>query len=193
MHSNALERASVQVTFSPFALERFDPIDPPFTSGSTESPYLPCWRAPTLTARPVPRLPSVVRHGNDFNEVGAIKIDDAEWKLAKDTGESARAVAASDLAPRQYSLPQHPIRSETRQPDCRVTRQYQTRAASASSAASGCSRTARLTTRCAREACLHHFPRNACTTPGSVPRRGARSRLAELPRHFPRLRRRGCR
>jgi hypothetical protein len=25
----------------------------------------------------------VVRHGNDFNEVGAIKIDDAEWKLVQ--------------------------------------------------------------------------------------------------------------
>src|SRR5579864_2357095 len=38
---------------------------------------------------------------------------------------------------------------------------YQARAPSASSAASGCSRTTWLATRSARQACLHHFPRNA--------------------------------
>src|SRR5205807_9264815 len=38
---------------------------------------------------------------------------------------------------------------------------YQARAASASSAASGCSRTVWLVTRSARQASLHHFPRNA--------------------------------
>src|SRR5438270_9562735 len=38
---------------------------------------------------------------------------------------------------------------------------YQARAASALSAASGCSRTVWLVTRSARQASLHHFPRNA--------------------------------
>src|SRR6266699_248601 len=38
---------------------------------------------------------------------------------------------------------------------------YQARAACASSAASGCSRTVWLATRSARQACLHHFPGNA--------------------------------
>ncbi len=38
---------------------------------------------------------------------------------------------------------------------------YQARAASASSAASGCSRTVWLVTRSTRQASLHHFPRNA--------------------------------
>src|SRR5437667_12058364 len=77
-----------------------------------------------------------------------------------DTAESVRGFAATAEALRQCSRLQHPVRAEMhlRPLDYASNTKH---AASASSAASGCSRTVWLATRTARQACLHHFPGNA--------------------------------